>query len=55
MAVKMTINKSSMKKKVLLLLFNIWVVVEVILKLGNEVLRNVGVEEQIDDVSVFFR
>lgn len=37
-------------------MFLIWnIVVEVILKLGNEVLKNVGVEEQIDDVSVFFR
>lgn len=37
-------------------IFNIFLlVVGVILKLGNEVLRNVGVEDEINDVSVFFR
>ena len=45
-----------MKKKVFLLYLPFFsLVVEVILKLGNEVLKNVGVEEEIDDVSVFFR
>lgn len=39
-----------------LTIFNIFLlVVGVILKLGNEVLRNVGVEDEINDVSVFFR
>ncbi len=37
---------------------NIWIlliVVQVIIQLGNEILRNLGVEEPIDDVAVFFR
>jgi hypothetical protein len=32
-----------------------YLVVQVILQLGNEILRNLGVEEPIDDVAVFFR
>jgi hypothetical protein len=30
------------------------IVVQVIIQLGNEILRNLGVEEPIDDVAVFF-
>jgi hypothetical protein len=30
-------------------------VVQHILDLGNEVLQNMGIEQRIDDVSVFFR
>lgn len=30
-------------------------VIEAILELGNDVLKNIGVEERIDDVAVFFR
>jgi hypothetical protein len=30
-------------------------VVQVIIQLGNDILRNLGVEEPIDDVAVFFR
>jgi hypothetical protein len=32
-----------------------FVVVQAILDLGNEILRNLGVEERIEDVGVFFR
>ena len=42
----MMISKNLMKKKVFLLFLTFFfLVVEVILKLGNEVLKNVGVEE----------
>ena len=34
---------------------NSWVVIEAILELGNDILGNLGVEEKIEDVSVFFR
>ena len=30
-------------------------VVQAILELGNDILNNIGVEEKIDDVGVFFR
>jgi len=30
------------------------IVVQVIIQLGNEILRNLGVEEPIEDVAVFF-
>ena len=30
-------------------------VVQVIVQLGNDILKNLGVEEPIDDVAVFFR
>jgi hypothetical protein len=32
-----------------------YIVVQVIIQLGNEILRNLGVEDPIDDVAVFFR
>jgi hypothetical protein len=34
---------------------NLNIVVEMILILGNKILANLGVEEQIDDVEVFLR
>ena len=40
--------------------FHIWkliqidIVVQVIIQLGNDILNNLGVEEPIDDVGVFF-
>jgi len=55
--VKKRWSKNSMKRRVSTfkhyLLY--YLVVQVILQLGNEILRNLGVEEPIDDVAVFFR
>lgn len=51
-------NKKSMKKKVyypsFLNLFS-FIVIEAILGLGNNILKSIGVEENIEDVGVFFR
>ena len=54
--VKRTWSRNSMKKKVCTHtnLINSKVV-QVIIQLGNDILRNLGVEEPIDDVAVFFR
>jgi hypothetical protein len=48
-----------MKKKVgnnfRLYWLNFRIVVQAILDLGNDILKNLGVEEKIEDVGVFFR
>ena len=33
----------------------LFIVVQVILNLGNDILKNLGVEERIEEVGVFFR
>ena len=44
-----------MKKKVFIIVNSlILVVVQAILELGNDILRNLGVEDRIDDIGVFF-
>jgi hypothetical protein len=55
--VKKRWSKNSMKRRVSKLKHYqlYYLVVQVILQLGNEILRNLGVEEPIDDVAVFFR
>lgn len=57
MMVKMKTNISMRKKvKRTHIKFTItFLVVQIILQLGNEILRNLGVEDPIDDVAVFFR
>ena len=57
MMVKMK-TSTSMRKKVIRTHINVTItilVVQIILQLGNEILRNLGVEDPIDDVAVFFR
>ena len=50
------LSRNSTKKKVRILkLYNALKVVQMIIQLGNDILRNLGVEEPIDDVAVFFR
>jgi len=48
----------SMSKKVLSILLFLYnfriIVVQAILDLGNDILKNLGVEERIDDLGVFF-
>ena len=53
---KRMLSRNSTKKKVRILkLYNALKVVQMIIQLGNDILRNLGVEEPIDDVAVFFR
>ena len=48
-------KKRYQSNRVSVFLVNLRTVIDAILELGNGILANLGVEEKIDDVGVFFR